>query len=321
MDKPENCSATFIDAALSISTECKLDHAAKWSHNRLTGYDFLASFDHSSIPDMKRMIVGKGKQKETPLSHLTWQAGKCAVDFILNECTIAGEDRGLTLEELSDGLRSLFDDAEDFLNTNFYPDLIDGIECGRFTIDVPTNGIIEHWELSDFGFKSGVFFDFIREIEVSVVDEDDIYILFLVCLAILKNIDDCIVFGTLNSKVAIGLSIAIERMRYWVETRKRLPRQGAALGRALLSDLAKELAQRRHKAGNDAKKWVQSEWEAHKADYNHNKSAFARDYVRRLRREREVDVKEKQLKEVWLKDIPRLPQNGLPAADRVMTDP
>ena len=102
---------------------------------------------------------------------------------------------------------------------------------------------------------------------------------------------------------------------------RSLPRQGAALGRALLSDLAKELAQRRHKAGNDAKKWVQSEWEAHKADYNHNKSAFARDYVRRLRREREVDVKEKQLKEVWLKDIPRLPKNGLPAADRVMTDP
>ena len=50
--------------------------------------------------------------------------------------------------------------------------------------------------------------------------------------------------------------------------------------------------------------FVSSEWAAHKADYTNNKSAFARDYVRRVLREYDVSITEKQMREVWLKGTP-----------------
>ena len=66
----------------------------------------------------------------------------------------------------------------------------------------------------------------------------------------------------------------------------------------------------RHSATDQAKAWVRDEWEAHQADYDRNKSAFARTYVE-LIKNRYTDsngapliVQEKNLKEKWLKSNP-----------------
>lgn len=57
-----------------------------------------------------------------------------------------------------------------------------------------------------------------------------------------------------------------------------------------------------HAKRNRAKAFVQSEWKNHHQAYAGNKSAFSRDYVRRVFNEMEVTVTEKQMREVWLND-------------------
>lgn len=70
---------------------------------------------------------------------------------------------------------------------------------------------------------------------------------------------------------------------------------------------ARKSANHRHTKTRDAKAFVIGEWQTHRAAYRHNKSAFARDYVRRLKNEFEVAITEKQMREVWLRDTPDPP--------------
>lgn len=77
---------------------------------------------------------------------------------------------------------------------------------------------------------------------------------------------------------------------------------------------ATEMASVKHGESNKAKAWVKSEWQAYKAEYEGNKSAFSRDYVRRCLNEYAVTVTEKQMREVWLKDTPPASKpDGMPA--------
>ena len=55
---------------------------------------------------------------------------------------------------------------------------------------------------------------------------------------------------------------------------------------------------------NKAKAFVQSEWATHQQAYQNNKSAFARDYSRRVKNELGTDVTEKTIREVWLIHTP-----------------
>lgn len=71
-----------------------------------------------------------------------------------------------------------------------------------------------------------------------------------------------------------------------------------------VSTVARKAVAKRFAANDAAKTWVRSEWKAHSAAYEGNKSAFARDYVRRVRNERGVSITEKTMCEVWLRDTP-----------------
>ena len=68
------------------------------------------------------------------------------------------------------------------------------------------------------------------------------------------------------------------------------------------SRLATKAAQARHAKTNEAKTFVRQEWEQHRDAYKGNKTAFSRDYVRRVKHELDVTITEKQLREVWLSD-------------------
>lgn len=57
----------------------------------------------------------------------------------------------------------------------------------------------------------------------------------------------------------------------------------------------------KYKKHPTAKEFVQHEWLQHSEAYEGNKSAFARDYVRRVKNELDVTVTEKTLREVWLR--------------------
>jgi hypothetical protein len=61
-------------------------------------------------------------------------------------------------------------------------------------------------------------------------------------------------------------------------------------------------ANARHGATNGATVWVQQQWKdhGHAAPYNGNKSAFARQYVKNVKAEFDVEVTAKTIAEVWL---------------------
>ena len=100
-------------------------------------------------------------------------------------------------------------------------------------------------------------------------------------------------------ELALDCGVAIERMRsikdgefYYGEA--HLTRNDA-LARGGRARAAKTI---------DAKEFVLNEWRAHSEAYAGNKSEFARHYVRRLKNELEVEVKEKTIRETWLMKPP-----------------
>ncbi len=72
----------------------------------------------------------------------------------------------------------------------------------------------------------------------------------------------------------------------------------------VISDTNAAKALLKHAPHRKAKEFVRAEWGVHRSGYGDNKSAFARDYVRRVWNEMNVSVTEKQLREVWLRDGP-----------------
>lgn len=60
-------------------------------------------------------------------------------------------------------------------------------------------------------------------------------------------------------------------------------------------------AKKSHAGHAKAKAFVQEEWTRYKGEYLGNKSAFTRDYVKRVLNELGVKVTEKQMREVWLR--------------------
>lgn len=79
------------------------------------------------------------------------------------------------------------------------------------------------------------------------------------------------------------------------------------------SESARRLVNLKYPKNRAAQRFVISEWVAHRGAYEGNKSAFARDYVRRVKNEFDLVVTEKQMREVWLRDAPSTGKpSGLP---------
>jgi len=69
----------------------------------------------------------------------------------------------------------------------------------------------------------------------------------------------------------------------------------------LSSALASSRARAKHAKTERVTEWVLSEWSQHATAYERNKTAFARDYASRCKRERDTDVRERTIAFVWLK--------------------
>lgn len=69
-----------------------------------------------------------------------------------------------------------------------------------------------------------------------------------------------------------------------------------------LRERAVRSANTRHEKGRKARVFVVSEWQKNRGAYDDNKSAFARDYVRRVYNEFDVKITEKQMRDFWLAD-------------------
>lgn len=89
---------------------------------------------------------------------------------------------------------------------------------------------------------------------------------------------------------------------------------GATFSEDAIEVIARKGAESKHAPHRAAREFVTREWVQHRAAYDGNKSAFSRDYVKRVLNEMKTKVTEKQMREVWLKDTPSagIP-SGLPA--------
>ena len=76
----------------------------------------------------------------------------------------------------------------------------------------------------------------------------------------------------------------------------------AAALKAQISERASKAALKRHAKNDAARNFVIKEWQEHISVYKGNKTAFTRDYVRRVFNEFRIQVTEKTMREVWLKN-------------------
>lgn len=220
-------------------------------------------------------------------------------------------NREITVQELAIALPELLAQAESFLDETFFPDLFDSIKTGHISTNVEPAEFKRIWAEYEFVQKAKTFLDVIAANPDAVLDEDlEALPKRVAALAVLKQIDDCVVAS--YERTTGEELIEVERLRRFV-----MPPRGAnpsVVKKQAISELNSELARRRHKKSNEARAWVRAEWAEHRAQYQHNKSEFARHYTRRLKLERDVDITEKQMREVWLKDTPPArKQDGLPA--------
>lgn len=114
-----------------------------------------------------------------------------------------------------------------------------------------------------------------------------------------------------DAALAFGLALKYERH---IEITNEMEVDIEQLLADFNKDKARRAALRKHAPTNRAKAFVVAEWAKHKSAYSENKSAFARDYVRRVHNEYQVSITEKQMREVWLKDTPSASKpDGVPA--------
>ena len=73
--------------------------------------------------------------------------------------------------------------------------------------------------------------------------------------------------------------------------------------KGLNSEIGRRTALIRHENGIGIKAWVRDQWVAEKSAYEGNKSAFARDYSRRLMNEKTFKVEASTIATRWLKGI------------------
>jgi len=275
-------------------------------------YDVVKSFLESSEDKGRQIINISGKGI---LSHSLWCAGKNAIEVLLphmkNE---KGEPSG-TLADLNDLLPSIAEQANAFLDDDFFPDMIEMISSGRVIADESPEKIGEYWEAYQLPSKALMFLQFFNATPQALFDEyTGPLIRQIAAISTIYRIDDC-ALAVLDEGAALDeAALDIERLRNYVSPSPSLQYALEAGKKAAFKERATELASRRHQPTNKARVWVVSEWGTHKADYMGNKSAFARDYVGRLRHELGVSVTEKQLREVWLKDTPSAGKpDGIPA--------
>lgn len=247
----------------------------------------------------------------------TWQAGKDAADALCRIFQISDDarERDLTIQELDAALPDLMQQVESFLDETFYPDFTAELQTGRIGVSVSLELFQSFWQDYSLVSKAEIFLDLVGAAPLDLHDANvDRLPQKIAAVATLKQIDDC-VLSVLDGGACDGEEmLRVERMRRFVAPHRPSGIDFGAMKRQALSELNTNLARRRHKKTNDAREWIKSEWTACAGDYQNNKSAFSRHYVRLLMIERGVEITEKQMKEVWLKDTPsaRKP-DGLPA--------
>jgi hypothetical protein len=127
----------------------------------------------------------------------------------------------------------------------------------------------------------------------------------------------------IEAALALGLAERLHnelnvRAELSKEQSEELKRQRLQIGR----ERARHSAKQRHEPSRQAMQYVQAEWNAHAHEYDHNKSEFARIYEKLVAQNfttakgDPLKVKDRTIREVWLRDCPSASKPAKKPADR-----
>ncbi|WP_454903343.1 hypothetical protein [Variovorax gossypii] len=262
----------------------------------LQAFDLHLSFDDDQPGFIaKRVMDARGKLH---LDETVWAAGFLAYTYL------AGISEAILTPE---GYRDWIGVANEMLDKEFFPDLLKMVDQGRVSFNLDSRAELEdRWNE----------FDWVERLMLllQITDQQAPHWLVgdspidgygqLIALALLWRVDSAVISEFLDGNGLIENVVDILALR----DRLQLPKSMESTLNFAKQQARREQATRavaaRHAPGKRARTFVQHEWSTHQNAYNANKSAFARDYVRRVKHEFGVDITEKQLREVWLKDPP-----------------
>jgi hypothetical protein len=268
-------------------------------HYKILAYDFERSF--SSGSQSNRVTDSKGKER---LRYEVWKAGAEAIEYLKNTVTLGPTPHQPSLSELQEAMPELVAFLEGELKEHWLPLLITMLDGGGLTFQpkqLTKDEFLKVWGEKDVVERGHLVIQLLPLLMGADGDEVNHVICALAAVCILARIDDAAIAVALDDPdeiSACSIEIAdFKRALSWKES------QGHAVEiavRSAITQRAQSGGRAKYKEHTKAKEFVQKEWEAHRDEYEGNKSAFARDYVRRVLNELNVKVTEKTLREVWL---------------------
>jgi hypothetical protein len=268
-------------------------------HYKILAYDFERSFSSTFQP--KRVTDSKGRER---LGYEIWKAGAEAVAYLENTVTLGPEPHRPSLAELQEAMPELASILEDELKEHWLPLLITMLDDGGLILQpkqMTKVEFLEAWGEKDVVERAHIVIQLQPILMGAASDSINHVVCTLAAVCILARIDDAAIAVDLDDSdeiSACSIEIAdFKRALNWKES------QGNAVDiavRSAIKQRAQSGGRAKYKDHSKAREFVQNEWEAHRDEYEGNKSAFARDYVRRVLNELNVKVTEKTLREVWL---------------------
>ncbi len=274
---------------------------------RIQAYDFVSSFEEAVSDGHPRRIVSTdGKEI---LSESIWLAGLTAFEFLLQnvrESETQEKPLEMNAEAMQKAFGQLWADTEKDLEAHFLPQFLELVDAGvvyNKSQPITKAHFLEIWKHQSTDEHAMNFLRTFKDLPIfQVIDEDvEGYVGSIAALCILALIDDAAIASFLDDHETLtSCSTDIAECRSLMESGARV----RSAVKTAMTAKAQAGGQAKYRKHNEAKAFVLVEWQAHRAAYANNKSAFSRDYTRRVIHEFGVQVTEKTIREVWLLDTP-----------------
>lgn len=268
-------------------------------HYKILAYDFERSFSSGSRSN--RVTDSKGNER---LLYEVWKAGAEAIEYLKNTVVLGPTPHPPSLKELQEAMPKLAAILEGELREHWLPLLITMLDSGGLTFhpkQLTKEEFLKAWEERGVVERSLLVIQLLPLLMGADSDDVNHMICTLAAVCILSRIDDAAIAVDLDDHDEVSeCSIEIADFKRALNWKKR---EGLAVDiavRSAITQRAQSGGRAKYKEHSKAKEFVQREWETHQGEYEGNKSAFARDYVRRVLNEFNVKVTEKTLREVWL---------------------
>lgn len=268
-------------------------------------FDFERSFGEQSEGRTDEEVLDeKGRRL---LGMRMWRAGDEAIQILRRSIDTADDGPG-TIAAVSKIMDEAVRLTNDFLCREFFPPFLEMVREGRIiTGEVPAHLIERTWQEYDVASRARIFFQvtYVSPLALEGPESADflefVYRMAAVCT--LLRVNDAAIAAFLDGRGLDEAGADVEWFQGYMRPPTNLLATIASAKRMAISERAAANAARAHAPRIEAREWILAEWAKYRTESN-NKSEFARIYARRVKQERGLEVTEKTIREVWLRDPP-----------------